>query len=86
MQVPEIIDPYAYLPRGFDLVAAARYLGPDLDALRSLVEASKLPSTRRLGGASVWDRMALYTAFEAAPADEEPGPKSAWKRTGVTCP
>ena len=50
------------------------------------MEASKLPSTRRLGEAAVWDRMALDTAFEAAPADEEPGPKPTRNLMGVTRP
>lgn len=70
--MPDIIDPYAYPPRGLDLAAAARYVGLDPSAFLALVKDGKLPRPRRLGDAEVWDRLALDTAFDAIPADEQP--------------
>ena len=81
--MPDIVDPYAYPPRGVDLAAAARYLGLDPDAFLALVKSGNLPRPRRLGEAAVWDRVALDTAFEAASADEEPALKPQPKRTAV---
>ncbi|TXN40662.1 helix-turn-helix domain-containing protein [Methylobacterium sp. WL119] len=79
--MPDIIDPYAYPPRGLDLAAAARYLGLTPTAFSALVRVGQLPSARQLGVTAVWDRMALDTAFEAASGDEvQPNGKPAQKR------
>ena len=74
-------DPYAYPPRALDLAAAARYFGLTPGAFNALVEDGRLPRPRRLGEAVIWDRMALDTAFDVIPADEQP----ARKQRGHAC-
>jgi hypothetical protein len=82
--MPDIIDPYAYPPRGLDLAAAARYLGLTPTAFSALVRVGQLPSARQLGVTAVWDRMALDAAFEAASANEvEPNGKPVQKQKGT---
>lgn len=82
--MPDLIDPYAYPPRALDLAAAARYLGLSPTAFSALVRVGQLPSARQLGVTTVWDRVALDAAFEAASADEvQPNGKPAQKQRGT---
>lgn len=55
----DLIEAYAYPPRGLNLAAAARYLGLSQGAFTILVQIGTLPRARQLGSAAVWDRKEL---------------------------
>lgn len=73
----DLIDPYAYPPRGLNDAAAARYLGLSQGAFTILVQTGTLPRALYLGAASVWDREELDAAFAKLPAEGQRAAKSA---------
>jgi hypothetical protein len=64
--VPQIADPFAYPPRGMSRAVAARYIGVGTTKFDEMVKDGRMPRPKRVDGRTLWDRLALCLALDAA--------------------
>ena len=57
--------PASLPPRGLSRVQAAEYVGVSPSTFDKMVAEGEMPSPKRIGARTVWDRKALDCAFDA---------------------
>ena len=56
-----------YPPRGLSRDEAARYVGIGTTKFDDMVKDGRMPKPKRIDGRTVWDRIALDSAFSSLP-------------------
>lgn len=69
-------DALAYPPRGLSREEAARYVGIGATLFDEMVADGRMPRPKRIGGRTVWDRIALDVHFTDLPDTKS----NAWDR------
>lgn len=68
--------PLSLPPRGLSRVQAAEYIGVSPSTFDKMVAANEMPSPKRIGARTIWDRKALDCAFDAF----DDGGENEWDR------
>ena len=69
--------PISLPPRGLSRVESARYVGVGVSKFDEMVDDGRMPKPKRIDARTVWDRLALDSAFAALPDDGE-GEANPW--------